>query len=200
MGARKTKKWKTNPFLNLLLEDSETKLQKVTSPLKKDDLLLVSRAKGEIPTDANIGIIYSRKVERNEFVKVYVSGIAALFGLSKAGQKVFTLLYSELSGKESKDKDIVTLYYPALPEEVRTKISYRVFTKGINDLIQTGFIAESIMPSQFYINPTYMFNGDRLALMNIYEVKKSKRKVIDEVKEQENITRGLSNSMLNPPF
>ena len=169
MAARKNKKWKTNPFLPMLLESSKVKVQKVSSPLNKDDLLLVSRTTGELPTNANVGIIYSRKVEQNEFVKIYINGIAALFGLSKAGQKVFSLLYSELSGINGKDKDLITLYYPILPEETKEKISYRVFNKGINDLIKLGFIAESIIPSQFYINPTYIFNGDRLALMQIYE-------------------------------
>ena len=169
MAARKSKKWATNPFLPALVKESETKVQKVTSPLKDDDLLLVSRSTGELPANANVGVIFSRKVEANEFLKVYVNGIAALFGLSKAGQKVFSLLYSQLSGIEGKDKDTVTLYYAALPKEVQDKISYRVFNKGINDLISVGFIAESLVPSQFYINPTYVFNGNRLAVINLYE-------------------------------
>lgn len=176
MAARKTKKWKTNPFLPMLLESSKVKVKKVSSPLNKDDLLLVNRTTGELPTNANVGIIYSHKVEQNEFLKIYINGIAALFGLSKAGQKVFALLYSELSGTKGRDKDIVTLYYPILPDETKEKISYRVFNKGINDLIRVGFIAESIIPSQFYINPTYIFNGDRLALMQIYEIERNTSK------------------------
>jgi len=179
MAVRKSKKWETNPFLPMLLKDSESKVKKVSSPLKKDDLLLVSRTTGEIPTNANIGIIYTQKIERNEFIKLYVKGMAALFGLTKAGQKVFALLYSALSGKEGKDKDLVTLYYPALPKETQEQISYRIFTKGINDLIKAEFIAESIMPFQYYINPTYIFNGDRLALIHLYEVEKSKKRLIN---------------------
>ena len=169
MAARKSKKWASNPFLPALINESETKVQKVTSPLKDDDLLLVSRSTGELPANANVGVIFTRKVEANEFLKVYVGGIAALFGLSKAGQKVFSLLYSQLSGTEGKDKDTVTLYYAALPKDIQEKISYRVFNKGINDLIEVGFIAESLVPSQFYINPTYIFNGNRLAVINLYE-------------------------------
>ena len=80
MAARKSKKWATNPFLPALLKESETKIQKVTSPLKDDDLLLVSRTTGELPANANVGLIFTRKVEANEFLKVYVNGIAALFG------------------------------------------------------------------------------------------------------------------------
>ena len=169
MAKRKSKKWETNPFLSALLQESETKVQKIASPLKDDDLLLVSKTTGELPANANVGVIFSRKVEANEFIKVYVNGIAALFGLSKAGQKVFSLLYSQLSGMDGKDKDTVTLYYAALPRETQDKISYRVFNKGINDLINVGFIAESLAPSQFFINPTYIFNGNRLAMINLYE-------------------------------
>ena len=168
MAARKSKKYASNPFLPALLADSATKVQKIASPLKDDDLLLVSKQTGELPANANVGIIFSRKVETNEFLKIYVKGIAALFGLSKAGQKVFALLYSQLSGIDGKDKDVATLYYAALPPETQQQISYRVFNKGINDLISAGFIAESLVPSQFFINPTYIFNGNRLAVINLY--------------------------------
>lgn len=33
MAVRKSKKWETNPFLPMLLKDSESKVKKVSSPL-----------------------------------------------------------------------------------------------------------------------------------------------------------------------
>jgi len=169
MPARKSERYTENPFLSELYGDSKPVTKKVTAPTNS---FMVTSKESYVSAEAGVGLIFQHTIESNEFVKMYVKGIAAMWGLSSAGKKVFMLLFNEYSGKQGINKDTVTLYYPALSEEARSWISYRLFTKGINDLIKHRFIAESIVPAQFYINPTFFFNGDRLAVIHTYQKKK----------------------------
>lgn len=177
MPARNSEKYAENPFLSELYHDSKPVTKRVTAP--SNDLMVTSKD-SLVSTDASVGLIFQHTIESNEFVKMYTKGVAAMWGLSSAGKKVFMLLFNEYSGKQGINKDTVTLYYPALSEDARNWISYRLFNKGINDLIKHHFIAESIIPSQFYINPTFFFNGDRLAIIHTYQ-----RKTQDKLKKLE---------------
>ena len=178
MPARKSEKYAENPFLGELYSDSKPSTRRVTAPTNS---FMVTSKDSTVSADAGVGLIFQHTIEANEFVKMYVKGVAAMWGLSSAGKKVFMLLFNEYSGKQGLNKDTVTLYYPALSEEAQKWISYRLFTKGINDLIEHRFIAESIVPAQFYINPTFFFNGDRLAVIHTYQKKKhDKLKQLEE--------------------
>ena len=51
-------------------------------------------------------------------------------------------------------------------------------------LIKAEFIAETLVPSYYFINPTYLYNGDRLALVNEYVLKKHPDiKIMENTKE-----------------
>ncbi len=174
MPARKSKKYEKNPFIDELIEESQTTQKTITSPFNKNaNLTVVDTDTGEIQTKARAAIQQYHIVEKNEFVKIYTKGIARIFGLNRAGQRVFALLFDQISGSKGIQKDIVTMYYPGLSDSVKEILSYRVFTNGINDLIKQGFIAETILPHQYYINPCYLFNGDRLAMMDVYITKEA---------------------------
>ncbi len=185
MPARKSKKYAENPFLASLALESTTRMKKIVSPLNdQSSLLVVNKNDGEIQANASAAIAIRHEVESNEFCKIYAKGVGAMFGLSRSGQKIFGLLFSALAGADGKEKDIVTLYYPALSDEIKQEISYRVFTDGINNLIKQQFLAETIVPHQYFINPCFIFNGDRLAIIHIYERKGTTDKVVGEAPEE----------------
>lgn len=170
MPRRKCIQYRENPFLPVLYEESQPRMKKVTAPT--NDFLVSSQKEG-VSANAQVGLIFQHEMEANEFVKMYAKGIAEMWELNSAGKKVFTVLFEIYSGKAGKDTDIIMLHYPSLPEEIKKIISYRVFTSGINNLIEHKFIAESTFPAQFYINPTFFFNGDRLAIIHLYQKKKT---------------------------
>ena len=127
----------------------------------------------------------AQRVEANEFVKIYANGINEVASLSSAGLKVLYLFLNAVrGGKPNKDK--ITMYYPALSEEEQKKMSYRVFLNGINNLIEKNFIAESVVPNEFFINPDYVFNGNRLALIKLYEVENKDKENENNEKEELN--------------
>jgi hypothetical protein len=59
------------------------------------------------------------------------------------------------------------------------------FMKGMKELIIKEFIAESMVQNKYYLNPDYMWNGDRLAFVKEY------RKAPSRPKGEEKDTRTL---------
>jgi hypothetical protein len=46
--------------------------------------------------------------------------------------------------------------------------------RGMRELIEKGFIAESVTQSKYFINPDYLWNGDRLGFVKEYRKKEVK--------------------------
>lgn len=199
MPARKSKKYAENPFIKELVEDSQPTIKKISSPFKSDDMMLVNRITGEVPTNSQIGLIFTKTVEANEFVKLYTKGVSAMFGLNRPGQKVFTILFDELSGKEGMERDTVDLFYPNFSPEVKKALSYRTFLNGVNNLIKNGFIAESTMPFRFFVNPNFLYNGDRLAIITMYKKKGAGETPHREYKVDANGTMFEEQALLSEP-
>lgn len=176
MPKRASTKYEKNPFREEAVNDTEKgkTVKREIAPIKGSNLsamLIKSDGRGNAleETPASLALCTPKIVDANEFVKVYTKGVAGMFGLSIPGKKVFTLLFAQLSGVNGLGKDIVTLQYSALPEETKKILPYRTFTKGINDLIKNRFIAESIYTGQYFVNPTFIYNGDRLAIVTLYK-------------------------------
>ena len=167
---RAVTKYKENPFLAHTAELSVCGYKKIVSPTDPNKFLVVESETGEA-TPA--GFYFRKEVEKNEFIKIYAEGAAALMNLKSAGTKVFQLVFAELYGKDGKDKTEIVLNYELLTEQEQKILSRRTFERGISELIKAGFIAESVVASYYYINPAYIFNGDRLAVVNAYILKET---------------------------
>lgn len=172
MVRRKVPKYRENPFLEHTAEISISGYKKIFSKQNKNMCLVINPDDGEIKP---AGFYFRQEVEQNEFVKLYSEGVAALLGLKSPGKKVFGIVYNQLFGKEGKDKTQIVLNYELLSDEERNGISKRTFINGINELIQSKFIAESVVASYYFINPAYIYNGNRLAVVKEYVIKRHKK-------------------------
>ena len=56
-------------------------------------------------------------------------------------------------------------------EQNITPISRATFFRGMTELIERGFIAESQSQGMYFLNIDYLFNGNRLAFIKEYRVK-----------------------------
>ena len=176
-----------SPFMDELLDNSDTKMKKVFGKVDKGALIQNPTADPMENRDfkpAGTAFLYEKEVETNEFIKIFTRGIGKLFGLKASGRQVFTILLTQISGSKNKNVDRVNLYYPILPDNVKAEITYAVFNRGINDLIENNFIAMSTMPNVYFLNPTYVYNGDRLVIATVY-----KRKKLDAEEEEYNRRR-----------
>jgi hypothetical protein len=57
--------------------------------------------------------------------------------------------------------------YDIVDQDV-VKISRTTYFKGMKELADKKFIAETMIQNYYFINPDYMFNGDRLTFIIIF--------------------------------
>ena len=166
-------KFKENPFLKAIAETAKTGRKKVFGNTQ-DKFLITDTSTGEtIPA----GIYFQKEVEKNEFVKLYAEGAAAIMGLKSPGKKLFQIMYGQLLGVEGKDKTEIILNYDMLSEEVKKWISRATFDRGINELLKAKFIAKTMMSGYYFINPAFIYNGNRLLIAKSYILKGSEKPV-----------------------
>lgn len=147
-----------NPFMKN--EEVKAKARRVTN--KRGDMMLISAETGEIQSPV-AGFWEAKEVDSTQFVKLYVNGVKALSELTNAGTKVFELLYMEMQRNIGKDQ--VFLSYGKIEGN---QISRAVFWRGIAELIEKKFIAAGRDANWYWINPDFVWNGDRLAFVKEY--------------------------------
>jgi hypothetical protein len=150
--------YKTNPFLT----NMTTRTKRVTN--KRGDMMLVSSSSGEIHSNI-AGFWEAEEVDSTKFVKLFVSGVKALKELSGAGTKVFEVLY--LRVQENIGKDQVFMSFAAV-DQVITPMSAATYDRGIRELLEKEFIAALPVQGLYWINPNFVWNGDRLAFVKEY--------------------------------
>jgi Firmicute plasmid replication protein (RepL) len=158
-----------NPFV----PDVRVRSRRVTN--KRGDMMLVDAATGEI--NASIaGFWESKEVDSTRFVKLFINGVRALAELSNAGTKVFEILYIEL--QENIGKDRIYLHYKNVDKN-ETSLSERTFRRGLAELLDKKFIALTPTVGWYWINPDFVWNGDRITFVQEY-YKKAENKYVDQ--------------------
>lgn len=170
-SRRGLKVFTSNPFIVTASEHTRTGVRRVTNG--KDRLMVVQEGTGEVLT-RSAGFWQEHEVDRTQFVKLYVNGVKEFSDLSTAGTKVFALLYAEVQRNIGKDE--LWLSFTEVNQSV-TPISKTVYMKGMRELILKSFLAESSTQGKYFLNPDYMWNGDRLAFVKEYRLAKPKKEL-----------------------
>lgn len=160
-------KYKINPFLPLVSANTDEGTKRRTLRSKDGSKLMITSESGEEMAAA--GFWHTQEVDKTQFVKLYVNGVKAFAGLSGAGAQVFGLIYSEL--QKIPGKDIVHLNFPDIKQEIMP-ISKSTFMRGIKEILLKKFLAETLVNGRYFVNPDYIFNGDRLAIVKEFRLKR----------------------------
>lgn len=152
--------YETNPFALAV----ETKKKPIYN--KNKDMALVHGVTGEISQLG--GFVSYEEVSAEKFVQLFISGVRQLEKLTTAGSRVFTVLYQEVQNNIG--KDLVYMSY-ATVDQTLTKMSTATYDRGIRELVQKGFIAPTPRQSMYWLNPNYIYNGNRLTLAKTYILK-----------------------------
>jgi Firmicute plasmid replication protein (RepL) len=165
-----------NPFIPNIIANS----RRVTN--KRGDMSLINNNTGEVVTSV-AGFYEVKEVDSSKFLKLFVNGVKALAGLSNAGCKVFELMYMEV--QENIGKDYVYLSFTGLNKH-EIQLSERTFRRGLSELIEKRFIAAMPGVGLYWINPDFIWNGDRLAF-------------VQEYYKTDNLTPSKKQKSLTPP-
>ena len=149
--------YEKSPFMPAV----QTRTRRVTN--KRGDMMLVNN-EGEIQNQI-AGFWESKQVDATKFVKLFVNGVKRLAELTSAGSKIFELLYLEM--QKTPNKDTVYLSFTGLGRNEKT-ISRSTFTRGISELIEKEFVASMPAVGWYWVNPDFVWNGDRLRFVQEY--------------------------------
>jgi hypothetical protein len=156
-------RYASNPFVYYALKNTNHGVKRITDKTGTK-MMLVAENTGEIVSHG-AGFWQIQDVDKTQFVKLYINGVKAFKDLSGSGTKVFEILY--LKVQDSIGKDELWLTFPSIDQTI-TPIGETTFYRGMKELLKKGFIAESQTPGLYFLNPDYMWNGDRLAFVKEY--------------------------------
>jgi len=185
MKTTETKKeivrYKENPFLENMSITVRKKQVKI-SKLGKDENILVNENTGEV---AGTMISTFKKVDDEQFLKLFTANIALTFDLKAAGIKAFNVVCWLMQNKAI-ERDQITIDKYVLEDfngAHNKKLSKAVLYRGLDDLISNKILARCRREGDYFINPAFMFNGDRIVFATVIE-----RKLKEEPKEDEALT------------
>jgi hypothetical protein len=141
---------------------------------------MVAPGTGEMIGRGAFGFVEEKEIDSEEFVKVYLEGVRRYGELKKAGALIFEFVYRELSGKEAKDKDTVTLNY-LLANRWKQDLTERTYFRGMKELLAKEFLYRTMAADVYFVNVRFMFNGDRLILAKSYRRRQPKEMIQDEL-------------------
>ena len=176
-------RYKSNPFVKDMI--IRTKNQTVTlSTLGKDNNVLVNTETGEAQ---GTHICTYKKVDSESFVKIFTAQIALTFDLSRSGIKTFNVLMwavqTQSYGSDKVVLDSFTLSdFLELHKYNKLQLSLATFKRGLNELELAKIIAKTERPGAYFINPNFIFNGDRIAFTTMLIRDKESRET-EETKE-----------------
>jgi len=159
-----------NPFLNELVVPVKQKNVKV-SPMGQDRNVLINQETGE---HFGTHVTTYKKVDAEKFVKLFTSNIALTFSLKPAGIKALSVLIWTVQNT-SINKDLVLLDKYCLAdfmkahEDQELKLSHPTFLRGLAELEKAHIIAKNIRKAWYFINPSFVFSGDRVAFTQVIE-------------------------------
>lgn len=171
-----TVRYQTNPFLGYrgTVIAPVGKKQVTISPFKKSEdstITLVNSGTGELMGTA---VVTYKRVDKEQFIKLFASNIGMAFDLTGAGIKALTVLIWTVQ-KTGMNTDVITLDIYTLEDflnsnsERKIKLSDKTFKRGLTELCKAGIIAKARRLADYYINPYFLFNGDRLAFATVVE-------------------------------
>lgn len=165
-------RYKNNPFLeNMIVPVKDRKVQ--LSKLGKEQNVLVNQATGEVH---GTHVTTHKRVDAEQFVKLFTANIALTFDLSAQGIKTFSVLLWSMQNS-ALQKDVVYLdthvredFLNAHKDSPKPlKLSQPTFARGLAELTKARIIAKTIRQGCYWINPNFVFNGDRVAFTTIIE-------------------------------
>ena len=167
-------RYQTNPFLEDLTISTGAKQVRV-SAMGKDDNILLNQSTGEVK---GTHVVTYKKVDKSEFIKLFAKNIALTFELSGAGFKtLMVLVWAMQNGAINRDRITLDQYtfedFHAEHGEgnppIVTNFALTTFKRGLTELVKAKIIASCMRRGDYFINPDFVFNGDRIAFTTMLE-------------------------------
>ena len=133
--------------------------------------LVINEGSGEI-LGQGCAVVYEwEEVDKERFVKLFLSGLKQASGLSKSGLALFEVVYHQVRENPNSDKVELNFY---MASQVFKGLKEWTYRRGVRELLDREFLYRSPSENIFFVNIRYMFNGDRLAFVKAYHLEPPK--------------------------
>lgn len=166
-GVKSAKRYEVNPFIEQLT--IKTRGRKVTVAR---GATLVDMTTGQIEGVTEIAQVID--VDEGQFIKLFTKDLAIWFDLNKSAMRVFGALLVTIQ-KQAIGKDLVFFDYGS-EQAKQFGMSKQTFYRGIEELIEKGFIARHKSIGWYFTNPSLFFNGDRARFVREYRLNEGDQK------------------------
>ena len=153
-------RFQNNPFM---IKEQDLTIRKKSVLAQNKNMAMVNLDTKEL---SGVGMVVKKKVDTEKFLKLYEDGIREMMELDSYGIKMFRMIF--LASANAIDKDKIYLHYS--DPKINESMARTTFTRGIKNLIEKQFIAPCMEVGFFWINPSYIFNGNRLTMIKQYEL------------------------------
>ena len=129
-----------------------------------------------------------KEVDETQFVKLFTQNIALTFDLTSPGIKALNVLIYAVQYKAI-NKDTVILdeftLQHFLDSNSNINLSRPTFSRGLVELEKAKIIARCLKRGDYFINPNFVFNGDRLLFVTAIRKRSPLKTFEDEQLELE---------------
>jgi hypothetical protein len=197
MGKPAFKKFQThekNPFLVDMVHEGFG--YTIAHKKELDGQVAFNYQTGEVGGSLAVGV--TKKIDRQEFVKLFTGEISRLMGLSPTAQRIFLVFLAEMQRFKDTDRIHVTLGLINEMIEREGKRLHNSFIKlkpmgkssyynAMTELLMHDIIAPCGISRDFYwVNPAKLFNGSRITLVEQYIINENKQELLEhEIKAQQ---------------
>jgi hypothetical protein len=172
--------YQENPFVDNMLGELKFKhkTQMIKSSNNDTSVFLVN---GDGDSVGHSAFMRNIEVDEEKFAKIYISQLGALWNLKKTSLKVLSYILSVLKANDDR------IYF-----DIKNCLKYCDWNRtqsvynGLIELINAKIIARTNRIHFYYINPSVVFNGNRVTFINTY-VKKKKNELPDKKGLENNI-------------
>jgi len=164
----KEERFLENPFLKDMVIPVKGKsvavgnLEKVLG--ENNEVSVMDSSSGEV---LGTSVSVFRKVDSQQFVKLFSHRIGSMLNLTAAGNKVICLLvWGVQNGIE---KDVLTIDVLALESFLKyhpdTPFTQSTMMRGLRELCTAKVLAKHQRRGDYWINPDFIFNGNRITFV-----------------------------------
>ena len=181
MARRDVEIFRENPFIEKLA-DMRTRKKRVTV---KSGKAVMDVDTGEIEDVAEIVAV--QQIDSAQFVKVYSSGLRDWFNLKPAALRLAQCLIHEVAKTPNADKIFLNAEHVGVVlDELKVKgMSRPTYNKGMTELLKKGFVAETPAQNLYWINPSLLWNGDRIRFVKEYRINRTTQADLPDLRDHE---------------
>ena len=150
----------SNPYLPAVVEHISEKKYRKASGVKWEQVL--NEDTGELEKRQNLILGTQKRVDSQEWYKVFNGSIMRFYGLGKNTMEVFGYIMKNI--QYSNDRICI----PPSDVVTQTGMALSTYYRCIVQLLNAQVLAKAEKEGCYYINPAIAFKGDRITLVTQY--------------------------------